>query len=375
MENRIRSGKAADVMTTEVITGQPGESLGSITARMDRGGISEMPIVDDRGRLRGVIDYRMIVKHRRSQPSMKAENLMYMPPEASPDTPLVDIAEHMISHDLRAIPLVEDGRLVGIVSRSDLVRFLKGVPQIRDIPVEEVMTPGPRTVTQNDQIRTALNVLKDIDERNVPVVDDNRVVGVIGVKDISPTLMRPMERSPRWSRGREKRLTPEVRSLMNEPIVLKRPVDLGTVLDTMVDRGISMVPILEGEGLVGVVTHYDVMEFIARYREREEALVQFSGLEAEPEVFEAMYQSVGRLFDRISSFVRPQTLTAHITEHGEAHDDMHAFFEVRMRMNTRGALFTSTRSGWDLLVVLDECLQSIEIQARKDHERRDHGRR
>ena len=117
MENRIRIGKASDVMTVDVVTGHEDESLGTITGRMETENVSEMPIVDDRGRLKGIIDYRIIVRHRRSQASMKSKHLMFIPPDASPSTPLVDIADHMISHDLRAIPIVDRGNLVGIVSR------------------------------------------------------------------------------------------------------------------------------------------------------------------------------------------------------------------------------------------------------------------
>jgi len=374
MESKIRMGSASDVMTREVVTGHVDEPLGSILGRMDREDISEIPIVDDRGHLRGIIDYRVLVRHRRTQATMKARHLMFIPPEATPSTPLVEIAEHMISHHLRAIPITDGEVLVGIVSRTDIVRFIRDIPEVRSVRVEEVMAPEPRTIRPDDQIRIALAILREIDERNIPVLDDGRVVGVIGVKDITPALLKPVERSPLLTRGKDRRLSPEVKGLMNEPIVVRSPAALGIVLDTMIEHDISMVPILEGEHLVGIVTHFDLMEFVARYRDRKEVLVQFSGLEAEPEVFDAMYDIVGRLLGRISSFVRPETLTAHITEHGNHGAEAHGFYEVRTRMSTRGALYTATRTGWDLLATLDETCEAIERQVRRDHDREERRR-
>ncbi len=371
MEDKIRVGTSEDVMTVDVITGNEDEPLASIVGRMGAKDISQVPIVDEKNRVRGMVDYHVLVKHRRHQGGTKAKHVMFVPPDVEPSTPLVEVADHLIQHELRALPVVEKGRLVGIVSRTDLVNFASRIAGVRTVPVAEIMTPEPKTVSPDDDIAAALAVIKRLDERNLPVVEDDLLVGVVGVKDISSALIRPTERSPILSKGKESKMSPQIKGLMNPPITVAEGANLGTVMDRMIESDVSMLPVMRKETLVGVITHYDLVEFVARYREREEVLVQITGIEAEPEIYDAMYEIIGRLIERISSFSRPETIITHIGEHGNPSEEGHGFYEVRVRLNAERTLFTAFRSGWNLLVALDECLEAIETQVRKDHDKRE----
>jgi hypothetical protein len=61
----------------------------------------------------------------------------------TPDTPLADVAEAMEAHQVKRLPVMEDGRLIGIVSRADLLRALvqllgeREVPTISDVEIRE----------------------------------------------------------------------------------------------------------------------------------------------------------------------------------------------------------------------------------------------
>lgn len=73
--------------------------------------------------------------------------------------------------------VVDDGALVGIFTQQDVVTRVLGVDGICERPVQDVMTPSPRTITSDASVNDAMAVMTELWTRSVPVVDDDRIVG------------------------------------------------------------------------------------------------------------------------------------------------------------------------------------------------------
>jgi CBS domain-containing protein len=145
--------KAKDVMTSKVITVKPGTPVAEIAALLLEHRISALPVVDNKGRLVGIVSeanllrrYEIGTDRARSGESWwmrlfsasrspEAEYVLsharrardIMTPEVAtvaPDTSLGEIATLLEKRRIKRVPVLERGRLVGIVSRSDLVRAL-----------------------------------------------------------------------------------------------------------------------------------------------------------------------------------------------------------------------------------------------------------
>ncbi|SFK99832.1 CBS domain-containing protein [Geodermatophilus ruber] len=122
-----------------------------------------------------------------------------------PETSAKYAAEVMAEHGFAALPVVDDGdRLVGIVAEADVLRdrmppdprlHLRrdgGIPtSAPSLLVHGVMTREVRSVQDTADIADVARLFVDDRLRSVPVVDGDRLVGIVSRRDLLRTLVRP----------------------------------------------------------------------------------------------------------------------------------------------------------------------------------------
>ena len=127
-----------DLMTTDVITVEPSESLADVYDLMDANHIRHLPVVDADGELMGLVSHRDLlggalreigelpVTHQRDLlRSMTVSTIMSEEVETvSPDQDLRDAAYTLIEYKFGCLPVVEGVHLVGILTESDFVRHV-----------------------------------------------------------------------------------------------------------------------------------------------------------------------------------------------------------------------------------------------------------
>jgi CBS domain-containing protein len=146
--------RAIDVMTPSVICAQPDMTVQDAAKRLVENRISGMPVVDESGVLAGIISEGDLL--RRIETSTQTRNSWWLEMLSSTrelasvfvkehgrlvrdvmstevltvneQTPLVEIAELMERRSIKRVPVVRDGKMVGIVSRANLIRALASVP-------------------------------------------------------------------------------------------------------------------------------------------------------------------------------------------------------------------------------------------------------
>jgi acetoin utilization protein AcuB len=105
----------------------------------------------------------------------------------SPVVPAGSALSFMEKRGIRRLPVVEDGRLLGIVTRSDLLAALgkdKAKRQGEERSVDEIMTKKPLTVEQEETLERAAELMLKEKISGLPVVDGSRVVGIITESDV-----------------------------------------------------------------------------------------------------------------------------------------------------------------------------------------------
>jgi CBS domain-containing protein len=103
-----------------------------------------------------------------------------------PNATVADAAKVMAQEDVGPVPIVEDGRLVGIVTDRDIV--VRVVAEGRDpnaTTVKEIASSELVTVSPDDDLDEALNLLAERQVRRLPVVDGDRLVGIVAQADIA----------------------------------------------------------------------------------------------------------------------------------------------------------------------------------------------
>jgi CBS domain-containing protein len=102
------------------------------------------------------------------------------------ETTLRDVAALMRDGDMGAMPVVENGKLVGIVTDRDIV--VRAIAEGRDAsaPIGEVMTTEVFSVRENDFVFEAIRLMGDRQVRRVPIVNEaGDLVGIIAMADVA----------------------------------------------------------------------------------------------------------------------------------------------------------------------------------------------
>lgn len=112
----------ANRMTTEPITTGPDELLILAAHKMHAGGFRRLPVVNN-GKLAGIITDRDLREHRGHWDHTKVNGVMSEKPlTVSSKTTLEESAQIMLENQIGGLPVVDDGRLVGIITASDVLR-------------------------------------------------------------------------------------------------------------------------------------------------------------------------------------------------------------------------------------------------------------
>ena len=117
---------------------------------------------------------------------MKVRDIMTDKPKyCGPDTNLAAATELMWTNDCGALPVVEDGKLTGIVTDRD-VCVAVGTRNCRpsETTVKEVATRAVQTCTPDDDVHTAMAIMRRAKVRRLPVIEDGKLAGILTLNDI-----------------------------------------------------------------------------------------------------------------------------------------------------------------------------------------------
>lgn len=106
--------------------------------------------------------------------------------DIEPGDTVQEACRRMRRHEVGSLAVMQDGRLVGIVSKRDLIRrcFAQGALPTAT-PICEIMTPDPVTIRYNHSVAEALTRMFHGGFRHLPVVGQNgRVCGMLSIRDI-----------------------------------------------------------------------------------------------------------------------------------------------------------------------------------------------
>ena len=152
--------KARDVMVSPVITVKPSSSVREVAQTLLKERISAVPVVDDQGKLVGIIsegdllhraeagtqrrhswwlvglvgDESLASEYIKAHSRKVADVMTRKVVTAAPDSPLHQIAALLEKNSIKRVPIVENGQLVGIISRANLVQALASTRKGLEIP-------------------------------------------------------------------------------------------------------------------------------------------------------------------------------------------------------------------------------------------------
>ena len=109
---------------------------------------------------------------------------------------VVEALRPMRDSRVRSVLVIDDGRLVGIVTQGDCaIKVLLPGLDAKQTPVGKVMTGNPVTVELDDPLQGCMAMMAKRGFRHLPVLDAGKVVGVISIGDVVKDIIRNLEHS------------------------------------------------------------------------------------------------------------------------------------------------------------------------------------
>jgi CBS domain-containing protein len=103
-------------------------------------------------------------------------------------------AKQMAERNIGAVIIAEEGHLLGVFSERDLTRRVVALGRDpRTTLVEEVMTSDLATIGPNDEHTRALDLMRRTGSQHLPVMDGERLVGILSIRDLYRALDRDLE--------------------------------------------------------------------------------------------------------------------------------------------------------------------------------------
>lgn len=187
-----------EVMTSPVVTVGPGTSVKEAVRLLDAHQITAMPVIDDVGNLVGVVSEADVLRdslppdHRAHELLMEisappvhlavTDVMTHLPMSVSPDDDLGRAVELMVTTQVKSLPVVADGHVVGIVSRRDVIAVLARHDALIEAEVDDALRSAGVECTVD--VVDGVVELRDGDDPEtlrVARIIAARVPGVVGV--------------------------------------------------------------------------------------------------------------------------------------------------------------------------------------------------
>ncbi len=266
-------------MSSPVITVTPKTTLTDARKITADHKIRALPVMDGE-RLVGIVTQRGLIRLDLSFLNEKAAEIEVALPEETvgdvmtrnpltvdPEFTVPKAARIMLENKITALPVVDKGRLVGILTNTDVMRFLlEGYGELKKkILVSECMTYEVVTIDPDSSLLQAHELMGTRRIRSLPVVEDGKLKGIVTRTDL-------MGADPsRLVQHRDKEasyaiLTQPVTKLMTSPVVTISPeVEITRAAELMVEHKFHSLPVVNKEyNLVGILTESDLFQVIVQ---------------------------------------------------------------------------------------------------------------
>lgn len=186
-----------------------------------------------------------------------------------PGTTVAGTVEEMNSVARSCAFVVEGESLVGIFTQRDVVTSILGVEGACDLPVREMMTPAPRSISSDTSVADAMAVMSELWVRSLPVVGEGRVVGnfsyYTAMKLIAELLSDKASRAESKLSAQHGLMFVDFTGLHTDsPVTVRSDDTVDVAVQQMRTRGSGSVLVVnDRESLVGVLSEFDLQTKVA----------------------------------------------------------------------------------------------------------------
>lgn len=281
--------KVKQLMSAPVLAVKPTDTIAHARKLMLRGKVKRL-VVMERGRVVGLLTVRDIVSRLRAgSPAWRLRNIDHVlvsrvmsdeVQSVSPETEISKAVAMMLDRGIDSLVVMDGNKVVGMLTKTDVVKFFSEKLG-KKFKVRDLMSRDVVTVNRGQSVARVVELMEEYSVRSVVVTEGQKPVGVIMDRDLAfAQLEHPekgvKEKEVRYTRKVERGGRPRGRyvkyvALLTADDVMRSDFmtvgpesDAAEAAALMLRSGMSGIPVVEGEKLVGIVTKTDIIKGVRR---------------------------------------------------------------------------------------------------------------
>ncbi len=352
-----------DLMNTSVISVLPDDSISAALSKMKQNRVHQLPVIDKE--LKGILVLKKIITKDIDPSLTKVGSLMLPATVLSPEMDVRGAAEKILLSGFRALPVVKNDIVIGVLSETDLMRAVGGMNLKYDVDSIRVECD---VASVNDDLGRVKKIMAYKNVSRVPVIKNGRIVGSVESMNLIDILMKkePMQGGGLLKeKGTKEKISIDktlVTSVMKDATIVDNKTPITKAAELLATKEELFV---EDSGRFYVITPKDVTELIAK-GEVEGVYVQIANLGDVDAMTNAkiennvtkFVQKMGRIIQNLHSFV------VHVERHEKGGRTR---YDIRTRLLTPMGLYVSKSTGWKLLDVFQDVMNNLEREILKKH--------
>ncbi len=255
--------EVADVMSRDVATVSPDALVVSVAKVMAEKKISCLVVMDHEdvaGILTETDVLRRVVRNGKDFYQTKLEQIMSSPVETvSSDLSVLNASEFMGEKRIKRLPVMEEGKLVGIVTQTDLVQALTSYGLWKD--VSEVMSLNVAGIQSTASVAEAAKVMTSQEISCIVVLDGEEVAGVLTEKDLLGRVVA-LHKDPACVK---------IEHVMSSPVAsIPSTCSIFCANRIMEEMNVRRLVVMKDKRLCGIVTQTDIFMAVRGKLQTEE---------------------------------------------------------------------------------------------------------
>lgn len=257
--------KVKEVMTKDIIAVDKDENLKHVLHLMKKHEITKIPVLEEK-KLVGLVTDNIIayklgsIRKKGVPPSrLHASSVTDKKIECvHPETEVEKILEKVGEPGPTMLCVTENAKLLGVITKADLLPFVKSKKKVSELANKKIFT-----VSSDERVIHARRIMVDHNIARLPVFKDGKLVGIISDNEIAFALANLKSSFPI---GRQKHQLEEllIEDVMKKPAIWIQPNKYAyEAANIMLKNNIGMLPIIENEKIVGIISRTDLLRTIS----------------------------------------------------------------------------------------------------------------
>lgn len=182
---------------------------------------------------------------------------------ADEDTDLVDVAKLMLDNRIGSVPVMDfEGNLVGMVTKADFLTLADG-RAFGKIPIKEVMSTNIISVNPSERAVHGRRLMLDSKVGRLPVIDDDKLVGILTSKDLIRLFIDIKKNVPDNHQKNKIKEVLISDIMSSNPLSANENESISKADKLMIETGFSGLPIInDSDMVIGMITQTDILKLI-----------------------------------------------------------------------------------------------------------------